>query len=59
MKITKQGLKIIEDGDPTPKAYDFNGQLLLMIDELRKEHNKTAELIESLQAQIDELKGKK
>lgn len=56
MKLTKAGLTIIEDDDKTPSAYDAIGQLWGVINVLRKEHNKTAELIDELQEQIDELK---
>ena len=53
MKITKAGIRIFEDGDPAPPAYDAFGQLYYMIDELRKELNKAAEAIDKLQDQID------
>lgn len=58
MRITKAGLRIIEDGDPVPSGNSAIDQLLLMVNELRKELNKTAEAIDKLQEQIDELKGK-
>ena len=56
MRVTKAGLRIIEDGDPAPSAYDTFGQLYYMINDLRNELNKTAEVIDKLQEQIDELK---
>lgn len=59
MRITKAGLRIIEDSDPAPSAYSTSSQLYYMIDDLRKELNKVAEVIDKLQEQIDELKGNK
>ena len=58
MKKTKAGLCIIEDSDQIPDGDKFTDQLFEMINILRKEHNKTAKLIDELQEQIDEL-GKK
>lgn len=56
MKLTKAGLKIIEDNDKAPEGYNLTEQLFAMINILRIEHNKTAELIDKLQEQIDKLK---
>ena len=58
MRNTKAGLTIIEDSDKVPDAPRFVDQLFAMINILREEHNKVAELIDDLQEQIDELKQK-
>lgn len=56
MRTTKAGLTIIEDNDSLPDCTNVSDQLFVMINMLRKEHNKAAEMIDKLQDEIDELK---
>lgn len=58
MKITKAGIKIIEETDPV-KGETYEEQIGFVLGEFRENMNKIAEVIDDIQKQIEEMKGAK
>ena len=58
MKITKAGIEIIEDDDPV-EGESFEEAIGDVIGKFRRNINRIAETLDSIQDQIDEMKGEK
>lgn len=58
MKITKAGIKIIEETDPV-KGEIYEEQVGFVLREFRENMNKIAEVIDTIIEQIEEMKGAK
>lgn len=58
MKITKAGIKIIEETDPV-NGETYEGQIGFVLGEFRENMNKIAEVIDTINEQIEGMKGAK
>jgi cytochrome c-type biogenesis protein CcmH/NrfF len=59
VRTSKTGIKVIESTDSAPHANRLSEQLLMMVCEMREILEQIADVTDSLQEQIDELKGGK